>query len=111
VSTCPVCGQTQPQRWRNDGPPPQVIHVAGPVINSVEYRRSCPGYIVDRRQACDDCGRQLVRGRWAVFFAETALVIEHGAGMRVPIFHYADHRHQHVHGCADYLDGAVGAAG
>jgi hypothetical protein len=58
-------------RWRNPpGPTVRVVHTAGPVINSREYRRSCPGYIVDRRQACTDCGEQLIRGRWALFFDE-----------------------------------------
>lgn len=57
-------------RWRNDLERPAVVdvHVAGQVWNSREYRRSCPGYIVDRRQACALCGLQLVRGRWNRFF-------------------------------------------
>lgn len=56
-------------RWRNDGPPAEVEHVAGPVITCREYRRSCPGYIVDRRQTCLNCGRELARGKWDLFYA------------------------------------------
>lgn len=56
-------------RWRNPpGPPVAVRHVAGPVIACREHRPSCPGYIVDRRQACACCGAELRRGKWAVFF-------------------------------------------
>jgi len=56
------------RRWRNSSLPTATVHLAGEVINCREYRRSCPGYIVDRRQTCTRCGEQLVRGRWAVFF-------------------------------------------
>lgn len=56
-------------RWRNPiGPVVRQVHVAGPVIDCREYRRSCPGYIVDRRQACLDCGAELAHGRWSWFF-------------------------------------------
>jgi hypothetical protein len=58
------------QRWRNPpGPIVRQVHVAGPIIDCREYRRSCPGFIVDRRQTCLDCGVELCRGRWAIFFA------------------------------------------
>lgn len=57
------------RRWRNpEGPPVAVLHVAGPVIACREHRPSCPGYIVDRRQACACCGAELARGKWAMFF-------------------------------------------
>lgn len=57
------------RRWRNPvGPIVRQVHIAGPVIDCREYRRSCPGYIVDRRQTCLDCGAELARGRWSWFF-------------------------------------------
>lgn len=63
------------KRWRNPPEPPlSVVHVAGDVIDCREYRRSCPGFIVDRRQTCTECGRELVRGRWALFFQPGDLV-------------------------------------
>ena len=61
---------TREKRWRNNAPRRPVRHQAGPVIDSREYRRSCPQFIVDRRQACSVCGAELVRGRWAMFFTE-----------------------------------------
>lgn len=84
MRACASCGQAVPIRWRNSGPPPVVEHVAGPVISSVEYRRSCPGYIVDRRQTCTRCGIELRRGRWAVFFVEGEIVTQ--VGEQAPIF-------------------------
>lgn len=71
---------TREKRWRNnEGPRRPVLHVAGPVIACREYRRSCPGFIVDRRQACSTCGQELVRGRWAMFFDEGADVAALGS--------------------------------
>lgn len=67
------------RRWRNTGPPkPSIVHVAGPVISCRQARPSCPGYIVDRRQACELCGEELVRGRWALFFDLGADVATYG---------------------------------
>jgi hypothetical protein len=65
------------KRWRNDAPARAVVHVAGVVVSCREYRPSCPGYIVDRRQTCQRCGAELCRGRWSVFFdvgADVALL-------------------------------------
>lgn len=57
------------QRWRNGlGTVVVTVHIAGQVWVSREYRRSCPGYIVDRRQACALCGIELARGKWGMFF-------------------------------------------
>jgi hypothetical protein len=76
------------RRWRNtSAPKPAVVHVASPVINCREARPSCPGYIVDRRQTCQVCGQQLVRGRWALFFDEGQRVAVYGA--RAPITYAA----------------------
>lgn len=73
------------RRWRNNGPPPApVIHVAGPVIACREYRRSCPGYIVDQRQACALCGSELIRGRWGVFFEQGDVVAKLGTIVYLP---------------------------
>jgi hypothetical protein len=75
------------RRWRNTtSPKPAVVHVAGAVINCREARPSCPGYIVDRRQTCQLCGEQLVRGRWALFFDEGQPVAVYGehAPIRYP---------------------------
>lgn len=67
------------RRWRNDGTPkPVLVHQAGEVIACREYRRSCPGYIVDQRQTCTLCGAQLVHGRWAVFYEPGAAVAQLG---------------------------------
>lgn len=67
------------RRWRNTDPlPPVLVHVAGEVIACREYRRSCPGYIVDQRQACARCGAELIRGRWAVFVTPGEPVAKHG---------------------------------
>jgi len=64
------------RRWRNSSLPTATVHLAGPVIDCREYRRSCPGYIVDRRQTCARCGVQLTRGRWALFYpADTAVAV------------------------------------
>jgi hypothetical protein len=62
------------KRWRNNALPVQLLHVAGPVIDSRRYVRSCPRFIVERRQACTVCGAELIRGRWAVFFADGQVV-------------------------------------
>jgi len=62
------------RRWRNSSLPTATVHLAGPVIDCREYRRSCPGYIVDRRQACTRCGVQLIQGRWALFYPPDSLV-------------------------------------
>lgn len=80
MRACAACGQPVPIRYRNpDRLPPTTAHVAGDVIDGREYRRGCPtGYIVDRRQACSRCGRQLIRGRWALFFEPGACVLEVG---------------------------------
>lgn len=97
MPACSECGGAVPIRWRNPGGRPQIpcrLHVAGPVISCREYRRSCPEYIVDRRQCCADCGRQLVRGRWAVFFLEGAEVVEI-LDARAPAFNY--HRDDAAH--------------
>lgn len=57
------------RRWRNTGiRPAVVVHTAGAIQLSREYRRSCPGYITDRWQCCQVCGTELLRGRWAMFF-------------------------------------------
>lgn len=57
------------RRWRQKAEPVvATVHVAGAVIACREYRRSCPLYIVDRRQACAVCGAELVRGTWALFY-------------------------------------------
>lgn len=80
MRTCAACGQPVPIRWRNDpGAPknPDLEHIAGPIISSVEPRQSCPHYVVDRRQACIRCGKELVHGRWAAFFVPGQLVLEH----------------------------------
>jgi hypothetical protein len=67
------------RRWRNnDAPDPVLVHVAGEVIACREYRRSCPGYIVDRRQTCQHCGAELVHGRWGMFFEPGAAVAQLG---------------------------------
>lgn len=65
---------TREKRWRNSAPRRPVRHLAGPVIDCREYRRSCPQFIVDRRQACSVCGVELVRGRWAMFFTTGSAV-------------------------------------
>lgn len=58
------------RRWRNTGVKPTItVHTAGAIQLSREYRRSCPGYITDRWQTCLVCGAELMRGRWALFFA------------------------------------------
>ena len=76
---------TRDWRWRNRGEKqPAVLHVAGPVIASREYRRSCPTYIVDQRQACDRCGEELVRGRWAMFWEIGAVVAKYGTVTFLP---------------------------
>ncbi len=62
------------RRWRNSSLPTATVHLAGPIIDCRENRRSCPGYIVDRRQACARCGEQLIRSRWGLFYAPDALV-------------------------------------
>lgn len=80
MRACAACGQPVPIRWRNDlnaPKEPDVEHIAGPIISSVEPRPSCPHYVVDRRQACTRCGKQLVRGRWAAFWVPGQLVLEH----------------------------------
>jgi hypothetical protein len=59
-------------------------HVAGPVVDEVEPRRSCPGYIVDRHQHCSRCKAQLSHGRWACFFFEGEVVLQ--IGTAAPIF-------------------------
>src|SRR3954447_5174393 len=67
------------KRWRNDRPRPQpVLHEAGAVIACREHRPSCPGFIVDRRQTCTRCGRELVRGRWSMFYDPGQLVARLG---------------------------------
>lgn len=58
------------RRWRQPpGPVVRTVHRAGVVVDCREVRRGYPrGLILDRRQACADCGEQLVRGRWAAFW-------------------------------------------
>lgn len=71
-------------RWRNPEPEPWtgVAHVAGVVWSCREYRRSCPGYIVDQRQACARCGHELVRGKFGLWFppGEVVVIDKYGAG-------------------------------
>lgn len=90
------------RRWRNEAGAVHVVivHVAGPVMACREYRRSCPGYIVDRRQTCAECGTQLVRGRWAAFFDVGELVGVLGADTRAPTATYARGRPGEVR-CSD----------
>lgn len=59
-------------------------HIAGPVIDEIEPRRSCPGYIAHRHQHCTRCKGQLVAGRWACFFLEGEVVLQ--IGHAAPIF-------------------------
>lgn len=86
MRACPVCGSAVPIRWRNDPGtrPPVVTHVAGPVQDVVEPRRSCPGYIAHRYQDCTRCGMEIVAGRWAVFFLEGEVVTQ--LGEAAPIY-------------------------
>lgn len=70
---------THERRWRNDGTlTARPVHVAGPVIDCVEYRVRCPGFVVDRRQTCTRCGYVLGRGKWACYFDEGAEVSQLG---------------------------------
>src|SRR4051812_35607404 len=83
MRACAVCGQAVPLKWRNDGPAPVLEHEAGPIVDVIVPRRSCPGYIETRFQECARCGKLLVRGRWALFFVECQVVYE--VGDRAPI--------------------------
>lgn len=73
-------------RWRNPErePWPGVVHVAGVVMHCREYRRSCPGFIVDQRQACSRCGHELVRGKFSPWFRPGAQVVTHPYGSPLP---------------------------
>lgn len=101
MRACAACGQPVPIRWRNTGPPPQRIHLAGPVLT--DRARYHPdgrpwGAVVDRTQHCDLCGTVLVHGLWAMFFEPGTAVLEHGAPDHVPVLREATDR-DHAPSC------------
>lgn len=92
MRACAACGHPLPIRWRNDPHAPRdpnLEHIAGPIVRCVECRRGCPTYVVDRRQACERCGKELARGKWGLFFVPGELVVEH---VNARIFHNAPPR-------------------
>ena len=80
------------KRWRNTAPAPRpVVHVAGEIQIVRTPRPGCPRYISDRWQSCETCGRELVHGRWALFYDVGGLVAVResrsgpgGAGLTYP---------------------------
>ncbi len=97
MRACPVCGGARPIKWRNEGLAAVVTHLMGPVIDEVEPRRSCPGYIAHRHQECTRCNRTIVNGRWAVFFLEGEVVTQ--IGQAAPIYTAGTYFHDDATPC------------
>lgn len=89
MARCPCCGQPVPARLpRERAAVVRLEHVAGPVIDV--YGPPPPGRargrtVVDRIQQCTRCGRELARGKKALWWRPGEPVIEHGAGRPAPV--------------------------